>query len=568
MINKEIIIKNVPHKPGVYLWKNKNGNIIYVGKAKDLKNRMLQYFDIKMQNSFKTEKMRQEIADFSTIILSSEREAFIEERKLIDFYKPFYNVLFPTRDSFPYIRVKLLSTNKLIIDIKNHYKKEPNSIYYGPIPDNKNFKPLIRYLNHLLLSKDGIIIEKQSPEFAKQRFEQAKSIMKFGPDFKKNLKQKINEAIEMNLFEQARFYDQILDLLNYNKQSQNIFIKTIKDIDVFGFYQYQNYMLVNVMIYKNGSLVNSYDYIFEIILNEHEFVNQFIDEFYVNNQLPDQIIIPLKYYELGGFDYNDKVNAPLNKLNKNLIDIAIENASNNIEQKIKNYLSKQTKDNEIFNKLCSYLNVYAERIVLFDNSFLSNTNEVIGAACYFKNGQAFKKFYRFYNLKLNLLRNADVEYMQQTSFNYLKDLGDQVDVVIVDGSIGQINEVKKSMAFLNLNIPLFGLVKNSKHETQKLIDSNNNEIKIDDQDVFNLLSRMQTEVDRFAKYRYNQKQRKSMLSNPLLKIKGIGIKTIEKLINYFGSYKKIQQASFDEISKVANKKVAKLICEDKGESFY
>ena len=85
MINKEIIIKNVPHKPGVYLWKNKNGNIIYVGKAKDLKNRMLQYFDIKMQNSFKTEKMKQEIADFSTIILSSEREAFIEERKLIDF---------------------------------------------------------------------------------------------------------------------------------------------------------------------------------------------------------------------------------------------------------------------------------------------------------------------------------------------------------------------------------------------------------------------------------------------------------------------------------------------------
>ena len=131
MINKDLI-KNVPNKPGVYLWKDQNGKIIYIGKAKNLKRRMSQYFNLNMLNSYKTSHMRSQIFSFETIITQSDRSAFILERKLIDEHKPFYNVCFPNTKSFPYIKIKLLK-NQIKIEITNSYKKEQNAVYFGPL---------------------------------------------------------------------------------------------------------------------------------------------------------------------------------------------------------------------------------------------------------------------------------------------------------------------------------------------------------------------------------------------------------------------------------------------------
>ncbi|WP_373435125.1 GIY-YIG nuclease family protein [Metamycoplasma equirhinis] len=560
MIEKELI-KDVPTSPGVYLWKDKDGNVIYVGKAKNLKSRMLQYFDPKMQNSYKTPKMLQNIASFSTIVLSSDREAFIQERKLIQKYHPFYNVLFPSQSSFPYIRVKL-NSNKLVIDLKNKYEQEKNAIYYGPLPNNKNFKPLIRYLNHLLLAKDGQIIKNQTKKFAEEQFYKAKEIMKFGLNFKKDLENKLDSAINSNMFEQAKFYNDILDLLNYNTQDQHIFIKSQKQIDVFGIYQATDFVLIHCMLYRERMLISEYDFTLEIRSTLENLINEFLSEFYSHNWIPDQILLSQEFPK-NSLEFEDKIIFSQAGMINELISKAKENAENNASLKITEYKNMLFKTKIAQEKLAIYLKTKTENIIMFDNSFVHGTNEIIGGAIWFYAGKPYKKNYRFYNLDCNTLRNADVEYMRQTSFNYLKEFKDQIDVIFADGNIMQIQEIKNSMESLNINIPIFGLVKNEYHETKYLIDENDNEIIIDDPNVFNLLARMQTEVDRFAKTMHSKKHLKSMLNNPLLLIKGVGKKTIEKLLASFNTYQDILNATEEELCKVVSPKIAKLIMNEK-----
>ncbi|TPI01178.1 GIY-YIG nuclease family protein [Mycoplasma struthionis] len=559
MINKEAI-KNVPDKPGVYLWKDKNNQIIYIGKAKSLAKRMAQYFDKNMLNSYKTPKMLEKIASFDTIVLDSDREAFILERQLIAKYRPFYNVLFPSQNTFPYIRVKLVN-NELKIEIKNNYKKQKNAIYYGPLPNNKNFKPLLTYLHHLLLAKDGLIIQKQTKEFAFEAFNKAKEIMKFGLSFKKELEKKIEEANNDLRFEYSKFYNDILELLNYNQQDQNIFIKLTKSIDVFSFLEKDNLMVICIMSYRFGALVSQSDYVFEIKLSKQDFINEFLNEFYLNNDLVDEIILNKEFKD---YDLDLKNNIVFNEssLYIDLLNKANNNVLNNLENKIAKFNLDQSRNYEAQNKLSLYLKTNTNLIVMFDNSFLKGTNQIIGGAIAYKEGQAFKKMYRYYNLDNDFNKNGDINYIYQSALNYLREFKD-IDVIFADGNILQINEIKKAQKILNLDIPVFGLIKNEKHETRSLINEKNIEIKIDDRDVFDFLARLQTEVDKFVKSRYHSKHLNTMLNNPLLKLKGIGKKSIEKLLDHFKSYEAINNADYSELIKVIPKNVAKIIIENK-----
>ncbi|ACF07443.1 excinuclease ABC subunit C [Metamycoplasma arthritidis] len=558
MIDKSEI-KNVPALPGVYLWKDKDGNVIYVGKAKNLQVRMSQYFDKNMLNSYKTPKMLEKIGSFSTFIVTSDREAFILERKLIDQYRPFYNVLFPIRSSFPYIRVKL-ENNGFKIDIQNHYKKEKNSIYYGPLPSNKNFKPLIRYLNHLLLAKDGLLIKNASQEYWKTKFEEAKKIMKFGPEFRNNLKQKIKETNEVFQFEVSSFYSSILDLLDYNKQEQQTFIKSQKSIDVFGFYESQEIMLIFVNFYRSGTLINQQEFALDIKTSKENFINEFLNEFYSKNPLPDEVVLDDKFASFN-FDVKEIMVFAKTKMYLSLIDLANKNAQNDQQRKLENFLSQKNKAYKTHLKLGDYLEKTCRRIILFDNSFSKGTDVAIGVGVCFENGEANKNLYRYFNLFIDNFRHADVEYMRQTSLNYLKEWSEGVDVILADGDIAQIKAIRKSQNALNLNIPIFGLVKNDKHETRTLINEEGKEIVVNDLDVFHYLSRMQQEVDRFAKWAYHRKNTKNMLNSKLLKIKGLGPHTLTKLIEHFGSYTKIRNASLEELEKIVKKEIALAIKE-------
>ena len=549
-------IKYISEKPGVYLWKDKNNKVLYVGKAKNLKKRISQYFNNKMQNSFKTSKMFERAFSIETIVTNSEREALIQERKFIDFYRPFYNVLFPNRSTFPYIKVKL-TNNDLKIEITNNYKKENNATYFGPLPNNKNFKPLLKYLSHLFLANKGEFIKEKDFSFWKEQYEKVRNTIKHPSAFLLDLSNKLEEAKENLDFELAKLYSDVLDTFTYNQDKQYINIVNKNDIDVVGIVNYKDVIFFSLLSYRDGFLLSTYSYAFEILNSETTLINEFLNRYYEKNDLPAKVVLDKKYKN-SDFDLINYISFENTNEELNLISIANDNALNNIEVKYDEFI----KTNNILTvqeKLGTLLNLSLNNIVILDNSFFINTNNVVGGVCVFQNGEENRKLFRHFNLNLNYSRNADVEYMFQSALKYFKLFPDFADAIFVDGAIAQINEVKKALDLLGLNIKIFGLVKDDKHETRMLIDENNNEIKINDKSIFNFLSRMQTIVDRYVKNVYQKKELEYILDNELLNIKGIGKKTIMKLLSTFNTYQNILNASYEDLEKASSNKIAKLI---------
>ncbi|MCV3753699.1 GIY-YIG nuclease family protein [Mycoplasma enhydrae] len=553
-------IANVPSKPGVYFWKDKNDQIIYVGKAKNLKARMKQYFDPQMLNSYKTPKMLQEIASFEITVLNTEKEALMFERQSILKYKPFYNVLYPSQTSFPYLCIKK-TKHELVIKIVSKYKKTKDTIFYGPLVSNISYKPLEKYLIHLLLSKDGMIVKKQSQEFINEGFELAKKLMKFDRSFKKELDNKILEAIDNRQYDLAKEYNDVLQLITKKDDTQNIELKTNQNFDVIGFFEQDSILFITIMNYRSSALINKTDFASEIKISKETSINEFLNHYYHFNELPDFILFPENYI-FKELDLINLIKTQLTKQYRTLVDIANDNARSNLQAKIQNFITKQKNLETTIERLSSILGTSAKRLVIFDNSFLKGTDEVVGEACVYINGLLSKALSRAFILKKNNSRNADVEYMYQNAETFLSEYHKLVDLIIVDGNQNQINEVKRVCQKYNLNKPIFGLIKNDKHRTKVLVDINNQEINIPYEDVFNFLGSIQIEVDKYAKNYFNKRHRSKMFNNPLKNINGIGEKTINKLLDFFGTYNNIIEASLEELSKVISLKLAKKIKEN------
>ncbi|MDD7898380.1 GIY-YIG nuclease family protein, partial [Metamycoplasma hyosynoviae] len=240
MIDKTII-NNISEEPGVYLWKDSEGNVLYVGKAKNLKKRLSQYFNKNMLNSYKTPKLMEHASSVETLICNSDREAFIQERKLILKYRPFYNVIIPPKLTFPFIRIKLIK-NGIEIKRVDYYSKENNTIFFGPLPNNRNISSLIKYLEHILISKNGEYIKSTNAEFWQNQFDYAKQIIKKPHNLFVLLQQKIEDAKKNLDFELAKFYKDVYETFSYNQAMQKTFIQTKKNINVIGWYKHNNYL--------------------------------------------------------------------------------------------------------------------------------------------------------------------------------------------------------------------------------------------------------------------------------------------------------------------------------------
>lgn len=556
MIEKKEIV-NVSTKPGVYFWKDKNDQVIYVGKAKNLKLRMSQYFDPKMLNSYKTPKMLKEIASFEITVLNTEKEALMFERNSIIKYQPFYNVLYPSQSTFPYLCIRK-TKNELTIKIVSKYKKSKDTIYYGPLVSNVSYKPLEKYLIHLLLSKEGIIIKKQTKDFIEEKFELAKKIMKFDKNFKKELDSKIIEAISNRQYDLAKEYNEILKLISKKDDYQNIELKTNQNFDVFGFYEKDSILFISIMNYRSSSLINKLDFACEIKTSKESTINEFLNQHYYSNNVPDFILIPNEYLSFN-LDVLNLVKKNITKQFQILIDIANENAKNEIDKKITKFIKKEKDLQKTIENLSLILNSNAKRLVIFDNSFLKGTEDVVGQACVYINGKLVTSLSRSFKLQKNKNRNADVEYIHQNAEKFLSNYHKLIDVIIVDGNANQIKEVQKVIKKLNINKKIFGLIKNLKHNTDQLIDENGKKIEILNEDVFNFLTHIQIEVDKYAKTYFNKRHRLKLLNNPLKNIDGIGEKTINKLLDKFETYNNIIEASIEDLSKIISVKLAKKI---------
>lgn len=543
-----IDLSNVPHKPGVYLWKDKNGQIIYVGKAKNLNNRMKQYFK-GMLNSYKTAKLVDKIRDFEYIITTTDKEALILERNLIEKHVPEFNIKLMDDKRYPYIKVKAGTPLEVSLAYRVRQDRD-KAIFYGPFPTGYGAKRMANLVQRLTTYKDGLPNKTTDKNYWDQQFEYAKKLLSSrSKSLIKELEDKMMQAAENLQFEIAKDIKETIDALKFYQDKQTVEFLSDENVDVIGFIEQNGFLSVTMLFYRQGSLLSKNERIIEITSEKSEAIRQYISQYYGFNIKPDYIISNEE------IETDISVVVPQKGDKKKILDIALENASDNISLKLQSYVRKEELTLGAMTALGKLLGLKKlNHFLMIDNSNTNNTNPVSAIVSY-RNGIKQKQEYRKYNVEVDA-RKADVDYMKQGVIKYFESSENALpDLFIVDGGKAQINEVKKVAP---KDLKIIGLVKNDKHITEALIDLEGNRVEITDQNLMNFLKGVQAEVDRFAKASHI-KRRQTTLEGLLASVDGIGPSTEKKLLEHFETYAAIYNASFDELSQVVSEKVARNI---------
>lgn len=541
---EKINLDNVPNKPGVYLWKDKTNNIIYVGKAKKLKTRMNQYLK-GMFNSYKTSNLLLNIVSFEYIITPTEKEALILEKNYIDKYNPKFNILLTDDKRYPYIEVLL--NEKLNINLSYSVKNKGKNIkYFGPYPNGFGAKKLKDLVARFTLYKKGLPIKNKDKSFWKVQYQKACKILSNNQSNLINeIKNKIQEASKNLKYELANEFQKSLTYLIENKEKQIIELNDKKNIDVFGIIQKNDKLSIHILFFRDGFLLSNKDYVINIFNFKEDSIQEFIEKYYWINKKPDLIILDKK------LNLDIKVEIPQKGKKLKILKMAIENAKDNIDLKIEKHVRKEKQIYESIKYLESLINKKINHILMIDNS---NTNnfEPVSVIVSYKNGIKQPKEFRKYKLtKTN--RQADVEYLKQGMDKYFSKKTNLVpDLFLVDGGVAQVNEARKIIK----DLPIIGISKDEKHKTKNIVDLTNNVIEIKNSYLLNFLSNIQIEVDRYAKSYHSNLRSRSSLQNSLTLIKGVGPSTEKKLLKSFNDYASIYNASFKELEKIVSSKLA------------
>ena len=563
MVNFEINLEEIPKAAGVYFWKDQKGSILYIGKAKNIYKRINEYLDGAL-NSYKTKKMMSKAASLDFIVTKNEKEALLLEQELIKKYHPYYNILLLDDKKYPFIVVSL-KNHKLEITTRFYYKKTKNSFYYGPLPTGYGSKVLKNFLIRECLFKDGLPIENNSIEFWKEQFNYAKLILSSSNQFIiKKLKHQLNWAIENEQFEIAKEIHETLTYLDKKNQvKQAIDFGNSENFDVIVFDVVQEYLLIVIHHFVNGIFNLQEEFIIEIKTGlVDETMIEFINQFY---QIRNQVKKIITNQNLEQWKISTSLNLMRPQKGKyfQALNNALDNLKLNQDLKIntyKNQVEKITKAKIFLNQIC---NQEIKNFLMVDNSNFAN-NDIVSVFIYYKNFQPFYANYRKYYLKTKLKNKSDVFYMEHGLRKYFKqdpDFFDDLDLLIVDGGIAQINVAKQVLKELNLNIPIIGLVKNNQHKTDHLLTSDRKKKYFNDLDVYNFFSKLQIEVDEFAKNYHREKRLQNSLSRTLVSIDGIGLKTETRLLNHFKTYTNIFNATETELKKIVSEKIALKIIE-------
>lgn len=366
-------------------------------------------------------------------------------------------------------------------------------------------------------------------------------------------------ASENEQYELATEFRNIIQYLSNKFENQSITFNIDKDFDVIVFKKYNDLLFIVIHYFKNGSFFMQEDYVLEIKIDFYQTAVNFLNYFYSNRNQPDFMItnIELEYNDL---IFKNKIILPKQGKYSRAIDNAIKNIEVNYKTKILEHKNKINSIEEVKKFLNEILNKDIKDFIMIDNSNEANRN-VVSVVIYYKNYLPHFTNYRKYILKNNVLRNSDVEYVKLGLEKYFHNNEEVPDLIIVDGGKQQLNEAKKILNKLNLNLLVIGLVKNNKHQTDYLLDPNGEKILIKNKNIFNFFSKIQEEVDLYAKRFYNKNKINSSLENFLFSIKGIGEKTEQKLLHHFKTYSNIYNASKEELEKVISKTLAKKIIE-------
>ncbi len=557
-----------PLEPGCYMMKDKDNKVIYVGKAKKLRNRLRSYFT--GSHNAKTTKLVSEIVDFEYIITSSEIEAFILELNLIKQYDPKYNIMLKDDKTYPYLQITDELHPRLII---TRNVKENKGEYFGPYPNVSAARETKNLLDKMFPLRKCHPIESRfclyyhigqclgpcgkeiDPSIYESHKDQIRRILKGkASEVIEELTVRMMEHADNLQFEKAKEYKELIDYLKKTIEKQKIVMNDMIDRDIFG-YSYKNgYLSIQVFYVRNGKLIERDAFISPYYDDVHEECLRFIIEFYQNNNnlKPKEIFVPEDIdSELLEEYLNVKVIVPKIGEKHKLVELANQNAYITLENKLKLLLQNEEKTIGALNYLSQLLQVEISRIEAFDNSHISGEEAISAMVCYI-DGKPSKKDYRKYKIKYS--QNGDDyafmrEVIYRRYFRVLKDDLDRPDLIIIDGGKGQVNACKEVLNDLNLNIKVIGLIKDDKHKTSDLLDGDTLEIIPVDKHskAFQLLMNIQEEVHRFAITFHRSLRNKKVTKSFLDDIEGIGPKRKKLLLNHFGSIKRIKEATVEEL---------------------
>lgn len=574
-------LKLLPDNPGCYLMKDVNGNVIYVGKSKNLKNRVRSYFKSKQVG--RRAELVKEIRDFDIITVSSDKESFLLEITLIKKYQPYYNVQLKQGTGYPYIEI----TNERDPQTKlTSIVRKDKGYYFGPYPNVYAAQATLKFIQKVwplrrcqghqgracLYYHMGQCLGACFKEVPKEEYDaQIKKIKRFlNGDIapaKKELTEKMQEASENLEFERAA---EIRDQLNYIEQTvekQKIISHDNTQRDIFNFYVDKSWISIQIFFIRQAKLLRRETKLFPLtdIGNPSEEFMSFIAQFYgqKNHVLPKEVLVP------AGTDVDAlsevlkvPVRIPQRGQKRDLLNMAYDNAKLKLDEKFRllELGNRKTKgaQKEIFDALGL---PYGHRIESFDHSHIQGTDPV-SALVVFTDGEPDKNAYRKYKLKGEVEHQNGGDEVRNTRevvrrrYSRLKREKQRMpDLILMDGGQIQVEACLDVLRNeLDLNIPVAGMVKDDHHRTNHLLfgdPTKGEELKLIPMDPksqgFYLMTRIQDEVHRFAITFHRKTHAKNALSSKLDEIKGIGPKSRNKLLREFGSLKKIKEASIDEL---------------------
>lgn len=571
-------LKLVPHEPGSYQMKNKDGIIIYVGKAKDLNKRVSSYFN--REHTGKTKVMVSEIADFSYIVTNTELESFILELNLIKKYDPKYNILLRDDKSYPYIELITSPYPKLKISRYLHIKKRKDKLLFGPYQNATAARSVVNLLNRLYPFKkcDGMpkkvclyyhigeCLGYCTHQVDKDKLSKMiNEVTMFLKGNEKIIKDKLIQTIKLHSenmnYELALDLKKELDNVSIILDRQKTQFRDMINRDIINFYYDYNYVSMEILFIRNGKLLGSHNEIIAVTDAYIDEIEEYIVKYYLKHEIPRELLIPTSLNkDLLENVIKTNVKIPIKGEKKQVLDMCYKNASINFKNNlalINRDEARTTGANEELRKLLKM--EILDNIELFDNSSLFGTYRVSGLVV-FKNGRPSKKDYRKFKIEGDALSDYYMmkEVIYRRYYRLLMEHKPFPNLIIVDGGIAQINACKEVLESLKLNIKVCGLAKDNHHNTCSLIDGDNLEV-IDintHSEVFLYLARMQEEIHRFTiNYHINIRSKGSMAS-VLDKIPGVGDLRKKALLKKFGSIKKIKEASLSELENVVPKVVA------------
>lgn len=575
-------LKLLPDLPGCYMMKDINSRIIYVGKAKNLKNRVRSYF--KSSHEGKTAKLVSEIRDFETIITSTDKEAFLLEITLIQKHKPYYNIKLKRGTGYPYIKITHEKDPQL--KIVSQVKKD-GGYYFGPYPNvyaatetlqllqkvyplrrcnGYQKRPCLYY--HMGQCLGACFKEVPQSEYEKQ-IKKIKSFLNGNVSkIKKELEQKMKTASENLEFERAAEIRDQIHYVEMTVEKQKIISNDNTPRDLFAFYMNKGWLSLQIFSIRQARLMKREKRLFPCIDTPEAELESFILQFYnqKNRILPKEILVP------SGMDKETlseilgiPVKTPQRGQKRDLLEMAQKNARLVLEEKFRLLELDERKTTGAMNEITDALGLpNGHRIEAFDHSHLQGEDLVSAMVC-FIDGKPEKTEYRKYKLKNvdhadEAASTREVIYRRYSRF--LKEKANLPDLILMDGASIQINAAVDVLHNqLGIDIPVAGMVKNDRHKTADLMTENDEKIGLDPKsEGFYLLQRIQDEVHRFAITFHRQVRSKNSLASRLERIQGVGPKTRIKLLRNYGSLKNISAASVEDLESLGiSKKVAQTI---------